>query len=150
MNKAFIREPDDVASRCPDCQTMGQSVGPETLNAQLSSEVRKRLAESAYFCPDEHCKIVYFDDYSAIVTRSQFSQPIPLKDLDAPICSCFGTSREDIDRDIAEGSVVRTKAAILKAQSSEARCTSKSPNGRLCIQNLQGYYFKQKQRRESF
>jgi hypothetical protein len=148
MNKAFIREPDEVPSRCPACETTGQPVGPETLNAQLSSEVRRSLAESAYFCPDNLCDVVYFDDYSAVVTRTDFNRLIPTKDAEAPICSCFGIRREDVEQDIAEGQVTRTKEALQKAQSSDARCTTKAPNGRSCIQELQGYFLKHKQRVE--
>ena len=127
MNKAFIREPDDVASRCPQCQSLGQPVGPQTLNAQLSPDVRRHLAESACFCPDSQCDIVYFDDFSGTVTRSSFDHPIPIKDGDAPLCSCFGLTRDQIEDDIAEGTVTRTKAAILRVQSPQARCATLAP-----------------------
>ena len=146
MSKAFVREPDEFPCRCPVCQTTGQPVGPETLNAQLDYDVRTSLAESAYFCPDALCDVVYFDDYSAVVSRSEFKQLIPIKDAEAPICSCFGLKREDIELDVAEGTVARTKAAVLKAQSCDARCMTKSPNGRSCVQELQCYYIKHKQR----
>lgn len=146
MNKAFIREPDELPSRCPACQTRGQPVGPETLKAQLDDERRVSLAESAYFCPDSVCDVVYFDDYSAFVTRSDLSRPVPIKDVEAPLCSCFGLTREDIELDVAEGTVVRTKAALEKAKSSDARCSTKAPNGRSCVQELQSYYLKHKQR----
>ena len=146
MNKAFIREPDEISSRCPKCQSIGQPVGPQTLNAQLGSDLRRKLAESANFCPDGQCDIVYFDDFSGVVTREEFNKPIPVKDAEAPLCSCFGLKRDDIDDDISEGVVTRTKAAILKAQSSEARCASLAPNGRSCISDVQGYFLKCKQR----
>jgi hypothetical protein len=146
MNKAFVREPDEFPSRCPCCQSTGQPVGPETLNAQLSVDVRSGLAESAYFCPDGICDVVYFDDYSAVVTRSEFKHLIPIKDAEAPICSCFGLKREDIELDVDEGCVTRTKAAVQRAQSTEARCTSKAPNGRSCVHELQCYYLRYKQR----
>ena len=149
MNKAFMREPDEVASRCPRCESIGQPVGPQTLNAQLTAEIRRNLAESAYFCPASQCDIVYFDDFSGTVTRSSFKNSIPVKDPDAPICSCFGLKRDDIEDDLAEGTVVRTKAAILKAQSQEARCTTLAPNGRSCVAEVQGYFLKCKQRRSS-
>jgi len=149
MNKAFMREPDEVASRCPRCESIGQPVGPQTLNAQLTAEIRRNLAESAYFCPASQCDIVYFDDFSGTVTRSSFKNSIPVKDPDAPICSCFGLKRDDIEDDVAEGTVVRTKAAILKAQSQEARCTTLAPNGRSCVAEVQGYFLKCKQRRSS-
>ena len=146
MNKAFIREPDDVCSRCPVCQSIGQPVGPQTLKAQLSQEQRRQLAESAFFCPDPHCQVVYFDDFSGQVLRSEFNHSIPLKDADAPLCSCFGLRREDIEADVTEGSVTRTKAAILKAQSTEARCSTLAPNGRSCLAEVQGYFMKCKQK----
>ena len=146
MNKAFIREPDDVASRCPKCQSLGQIVGPQTLNAQLTGEMRRLLAESASFCPDSQCEVVYFDDFSGMVLRSAFSHPIPIKDADAPLCSCFGLTRDDVEDDLAEGTVARTKAAILKAQSADARCTTMAPNGRPCLTEVQGYFIRCKQR----
>lgn len=146
MNKAFIREPDEIASRCPKCQSIGQPVGPQTLNAQLPAAIRKTLAESASFCPDDRCDVVYFDDFSGIVTRQVFDRPIPIKDSTAPLCSCFGLTREDIEQDVMEGVVSRTKAAILRAQSSAAHCATLAPNGRSCVADVQGYFFKCKQR----
>ena len=107
MNKAFIREPDEMASRCPRCQSLGQPVGPQTLNAQLSPEVRKALGETACFCPDGRCEVVYFDDFSGVVARASFGGPIPIKDTEAPLCSCFGLKCDDIDEDLAEGTVTR-------------------------------------------
>ena len=35
MNKAFVREPDDVEPRCPKCGTPGEKVSRETILAQL-------------------------------------------------------------------------------------------------------------------
>ena len=145
MNKAFMREPDEFPSRCPSCQSIGQAIGPETLDAQLPKETRRSLAESAYFCPDGLCDVVYFDDYSAVVTRREFQGVIPVKDPEAPLCSCFGLKREDVELDIAEKEVFRTKAAIMKAQSSDARCTTLAPNGRSCVQEIQRYFLKLKQ-----
>lgn len=145
MNKAFIREPDEFPSRCPVCQSIGQPVGPQTLDAQLPSDARRSLSETAYFCPDGQCDIVYFDDYSAVVTRREFHRLIAIKDTEAPICSCFGLKREEVELDIANGEVTRTKAAIQKAQSNEARCTTLAPNGRSCVQEIQRYFLKAKQ-----
>jgi len=147
MNKAFVREPDQVDSRCPRCGSLGHSVGPQTLAAQLSLEQRQSLAESAYFCPDSQCDVAYYDDFGGIVHRQVFSSPIPIKDLDAPVCACFGLTRDEIEQDIDEGGVVRTRAAVLRAQSAEARCTTTAPNGRSCVPEIQGYYLKCKQRR---
>lgn len=145
MNKAFLREPDQVDSRCPRCDSAGHPVGPQTLNARLSPDVRKVLAERAYFCPDMQCPVVYYDDFGGMVKRDSVPGPIPIKDADAPLCACFGVTREDIEQDLEEGGVVRTRAAVLRAQSSEARCVTQAPNGRSCVPEVQGYYLKRKQ-----
>ncbi len=145
MNKAFIREPDQVDSRCPRCASPGHPVGPQTLAAWLSVDARKVLAESAYFCPDSYCEVVYYDDFEGVVKRDAVPGPIPIKDSDAPLCACFGLTREDIDQDIEDGGVVRTRAAVLRAQSGEARCVTMAPNGRPCVPEVQGYYLKRKQ-----
>lgn len=145
MNKAFIREPDQVDSRCPRCGSPGHPVGPQTLAAWLPAAARKTLAESAYFCPDSNCDVVYYDDFEGVVRRDSVLKPIPIKDSDAPLCACFGFTRDDIDQDIEEGGVARTRAAVLRAQSDAARCVSMAPNGRTCVPEVQGYYLKRKQ-----
>ncbi len=146
MNKAFLREPDQAESRCPACDAVGQSVGSQTLSAQLTEELRRRFADTAAFCRTENCPVVYFDDFGAKVERGELSRPIPIKDVDAPLCGCFGLTRDDIEQDVAEGVVTRTKAVVLKGQSAEARCSTQSPNGRPCLPEVQGYYVRCKNR----
>ena len=146
MNKAFVREPDQVDSRCPRCDSQGHAVGPQTLAVWLSPDQRKVLAERAYFCANSQCPVVYYDDFAGIVDRAVLQGPIPVKDLDAPLCACFGLTREDVELDIDEGGVSRTKAAVLRAQSDEARCATQAPNGRTCVPEVQGYYLKCRKR----
>ncbi len=146
MNKAFMREPDQVDSRCPRCDSLGQTVGPQTLIARLGADYRKALAESGYFCPSEQCEVVYYDDFGGVVKRDAMPGPIPIKDFHAPLCACFGLTREEVEQDVDEGGVARTRAAVLRAQSDEARCATLAPNGRSCVPDVQGYYLKCKQR----
>lgn len=145
MNKAFLREPDQTDSLCPGCQSVGQTVGPQTLNAHLPPEVRRTLAESAYFCPNSRCRVVYYDDFAGIVTREVMQGPISAKDADAPLCACFGVMRSEIESDVENGVVTRTRAAVLKAQSDQAKCATMAPNGRTCVPELQGHYIRCKQ-----
>jgi hypothetical protein len=147
MNKAFLREPDQVDSRCPKCDTAGSVVGPQTLSNWLTEDQRKTFAGSAYFCPNHQCDVVYYDDFASVVKRPAISRPIPIKDLDAPLCACFGLTREDIEQDVDEGGVTRTRAAVLRAQSSEARCATLAPNGRTCVPDVQGFFLKCKGQR---
>jgi hypothetical protein len=146
MNKAFLREPEQIDSRCPGCQSVGQAVGPATLDARLSADARRALADSAYFCPNGRCQVVYYDDFASIVTRDAFPEPIPINDADAPLCSCFGVTRSDIEADVEEGVVSRTRTAVLKAQSDQAKCAILAPNGRSCVPEVQGHYIRCKQR----
>jgi hypothetical protein len=140
MNKAFVREIEDGPSRCPKCGSVGLPVGDETLTAWLPAAERRQFTQTAAFCPAAQCAVVYFDDFGTVVTRDAITVPIPVKDLDAPLCSCFGLTREEIERDVAEGVVTRTKAAVLQAQSPEARCRTRAPHGQSCLAAVQGYY----------
>jgi hypothetical protein len=142
MNKAFVREVEEGPSRCPRCGSVGDVVGEETLRAHLSERDRQRFVQTALFCPHPRCPVVYFDDFGAEILRDSFTAPIPVKDVDAPLCSCFGLTRDDIESDVAEGVATRTKAVVQRAQSAEARCRSLAPNGRSCLAAVQGYFMK--------
>lgn len=142
MNKAFVRESDDGPTRCPQCGTAGISVRGETLAAQISATARQRVSDAAFFCGHESCPVVYFDAFGGTVLRDEFAAPIAGKDWHAPLCACFGLTREDVEADVSEGGVTRTKAAVLRAQSEEARCQTRAPNGQSCLSAVQGYYLK--------
>jgi hypothetical protein len=62
------------------------------------------------------------------------------KDPTAPICACFGLTRDDIEADVREGAPTRTKAVLQKAKSPEARCMHTAANGRSCVAYVQKYY----------
>ena len=66
-------------------------------------------------------------------------RPVYPKDADAPICACFGLTRQDIERDVQEGVVTRVKAILAKANSAEAR-TRMAANGCSCVPYVQKYY----------
>jgi len=147
MNKAFVREADDVAPRCPDCDSPGQEVLPDTLAAQLTPELRTGLTESAWFCAFDRCEVVYFDAFGRSVRAEQLARPVWPKDPSAPLCPCFGLTAADIELDLAEGTVTRTRACVQRAQSPEARCTLNNPAGRSCVAEVQGYYMKRRNER---
>jgi hypothetical protein len=140
MNKAFLREPDQTADLCPRCGSQGEPVGAETLNAFLTPEQRRTLAVPANFCPSDRCEVVYFDSFERTLLTSDLPQPIYPKDPHAPVCACFGLTREDIERDVREGVTTRVKAVLEKAKSPAARCRQKAPNGRSCVAFVQKYY----------
>jgi hypothetical protein len=140
MNKAFVREPDQTAEYCPRCGSQGQPVGGDTLQAYLSAEQRRKVSDPANFCPSPQCEVIYFDAFERVVLASELSRPVYPKDPDAPLCACFGLTRQDIEQDVAEGVVTRTKAILEKAKSPEARCTQHAANGQPCVAYIQKYY----------
>jgi hypothetical protein len=140
MNKAFIREPEQTADYCPRCGTKGEPVGSDTLASHLTDEQRRRVAQSANFCPSARCGVAYFDSLERMVLATELKRPVYPKDPAAPICPCFGLTRADIEQDVREGVVTRTKAALEKASSPEARCAEMAANGRPCVAYVQKYY----------
>lgn len=144
MNKAFVREADDIAPRCPGCDSPGQEVLPDTLAAQLTPELRTGLTESAWFCAFDRCEVVYFDAFGRSVRATQIAQPVWPKDPAAPLCPCFGLTSADIELDLAEGTVTRTRACVQRAQTPEARCTVTNPAGQSCVAEVQRYYMKRR------
>ncbi len=140
MNKAFVREPDHTADYCPRCGSKGEPVGGKTLKSFLTDQQRRAITESANFCPSPECEVIYFDSFERKVLAADIQRPVYPKDLTAPICACFGLTREDIEQDVREGIRTRVKAIIEKANSPDACCRTMAANGKSCIAYVQRYY----------
>ena len=140
MNKAFVKESEDQGDRCPKCGSVGQSVLQVTLEAHLTPQVRSELSKSAFFCPFPTCEVAYFDQFERTVSVKALTNPVYLKNPDAPICPCFGLTCDEIEADVREGVVTRVKAHLQRAQSSDARCQTMSADGQSCIAAVQRYF----------
>jgi hypothetical protein len=140
MNKAFVREPDSTADYCPRCGSAGQPVGPETLRTYLPEDKVRCLSDPANFCPSPRCDVVYFDAFERFVLTSELQRPVYPKDPNAPVCACFGLTRDDIEQDVREGVVTRVRAILEKAASPEAQCSQLAANGCSCAAYVQKYY----------
>ena len=148
MNKAFVREPDRSGDYCPRCGSKGDTVRKETLQHQLTDEVRTRISDSASFCPSPNCEVVYFDCFERVVLTTDLPRLVYPKSPDAPICACFGLTQEDIRQDIQEGVTTRVKAAVEKAKSPAACCSKMAANGRSCVPYVQKYYMECRSEKE--
>lgn len=144
MNKAFVKENDSTDGRCPRCGSSGSPVYRETLEAHLALDVRERLNDLAFFCPYARCPVVYFDLFERVVEESVVATPVYPKNPAAPLCACFGLTCDDIEQDLREGGVARTRACVEKTKSPEARCRIASPSGQSCITEVQRYYMKRR------
>jgi hypothetical protein len=149
MNKAFIREPEDTGDRhCPRCGSLGVSAGAAAVEEHLRPEALANLSQPAWFCPFARCDVAYFDTFDRAVAVEQLRYPVWPKDAEAPLCSCFGLTRDDIEQDIREGVVTRVRAVVEKAKSPLARCQVAAPDGRACVAEVQRYYMKCRQAAE--
>jgi hypothetical protein len=144
MNKAFVKENDSTDGRCPRCGSPGNPVYRETLEAHLAPETREGLNDMAFFCPFARCPVVYFDLFDRVVEESAVTTPVYPKNTAAPLCACFGLTCDDVEQDLLDGGVARTRACVEKAKSPEARCTIASPSGQSCITEVQRYYMKRR------
>ncbi len=98
------------------------------------------IAVPGNFCPTPTCDVAYFVGFQRVVTTADLRHPVYPKDPQAPLCACFGLTRDDIEQDLAEGGVARTRACVLRAQSAEARCVECSATGHSCVADVQRYY----------
>ena len=146
MNKAFVRESDDLSPRCPRCASLGEGVGPDTTTAFIRPETGVALGTDAYFCPYPLCQVAYFDTFERVVWVTDLVRPVYPKDPTAPICGCLGFSTDEIDEDLYEGGFTRTREHIQRVKSGEYPCRTSCVNGRGCIDALQAYYFKHRNR----
>jgi hypothetical protein len=100
------------------------------------------LADPACFCPFAQCEVVYFDEFERVVLQDAMAKPVYPKDLEAPICGCFGVTTDDIDADLREGGVRRLRELLAKSKSPEAHCQTMSASGQCCMPEAQRYYMK--------
>ena len=143
MNKAFVKEPEDTGDRlCPRCGSLGTPVGATTLDGQLPSEERRKLAESAWYCPYPRCEVGYFDQFDRWVGGDVLLHPSYPKDATAPLCPCFDFTRDQVEADVAENGARRVRELLAKSKSPEARCTTMSPSGQCCMPEVQKYFFR--------
>jgi hypothetical protein len=84
--------------------------------------------------------VAYFDVFERLVLAADLQRPAYPKDPVAPICACFGLTQADIEQDVREGVATRTKAALDRANSAEARCSETAANGQPCVGYVQKYY----------
>ena len=144
MNKAFTKEPDAIDSRCPRCGSPGSPVYRETLEAHLAPETLAQFTDSAFFCPFPRCPVVYFDLFDRVIEDRLVKTPVYPKDPSAPLCACFGLTEADVEADLREGGVARTRACVEQAKTPAAHCATASPSGRSCVAEVQRYYMKRR------
>jgi hypothetical protein len=143
MNKAFVREPDfDGRAFCPRCGALGVQVETAPLDAHIRPDARSKLGDSAWFCNFPRCDVAYFNLFEAVVLVDELKAPVYPKDLDAPMCACFGFAYDDVEADVRDGKPSRIRELLARSQSSEARCAELAADGRCCMSAVQELYMR--------
>jgi hypothetical protein len=149
MNKAFVREPEDTGKAfCPRCGMLGVAVGAGPLDMHVQESSRAGMRDSAWFCPFGQCDVAYFNQWDAVIAVSELKSPVYPKDLDAPMCACFGFTYDDVAADVREGKPTRIRELLAKSRSPEAHCKLLAADGRCCISAVTELYTKLQQARQ--
>jgi hypothetical protein len=143
MNKAFVREPEsDGRAYCPRCGSLGIPVSAAALDTHIRDESRARMRESAWFCNFPRCDAAYFNEFDEAIAIDELVAPVYPKDLDAPICACFGFTYDDVEADIREGKPTRIRELLAKSKTPAANCPSLAADGRCCMAVVQELYMR--------
>jgi hypothetical protein len=146
MNKAFVREPEfDGRAFCPRCGALGTPVGAATLDAHIRPEARSRLADAAWFCSYPSCTVAYFNLFESVVTTDELNGPVTPKDPAAPLCACFGLTREDVAADAREPVPLRIRELLARSRSADAQCATLAANGQCCLPEVRRLYMRLQQ-----
>ena len=145
MNKAFVRDPEPAAPRCPapaGCGGIGAPVTRKTLLAQISEDSAKDFSESSYYCPNPNCAVAYFDLWGITAPSASLNTSCYPKNPTAPICPCFEVSVEKIRTEAEAGRKEFVRDLIAKAESPGAQCETSSPSGSSCVVEIRKIFLK--------
>jgi hypothetical protein len=141
MNKAFVREPEfDGKAYCPQCGSLGVAVSEATLDHHVQESVRSRLGDAAWFCGFAKCEVAYFDLFESRVAVDELRTPVYPKDVEAPLCACFGFTIDDLEADVSEGKPTRIRELLEKSKSNAANCRVLAADGCCCMREVQRLY----------
>jgi hypothetical protein len=143
MNKAFVREPEfDGRAYCPRCGALGVAVAAGPMDTHVRREARTKIGDSGWFCTFARCEVAYFDLFAGVITVDELNSPVYPKEIERPICACFGFTLEDIEADVRDGTPTRIRELLAKSQSPQARCQTLAADGQCCMREVQRLYMK--------
>ena len=137
MSRAFVKEPDAPEPRCPEprgCGGRGAEVGRFTVRSNVGDDAAATLTDPVHFCDDSTCPVVYFDSAGGRIETDTLVETRWPKAPDAPLCPCFGLHEEEITEWGRDGRTDRMRELLAKAEGPDARCLSRTLDGRPCVQ----------------
>ncbi len=122
---------------CPRCGQVGRVVGDETILAILKpGHADGLLAVERRFCRTPSCAVLYYGADGRIVEKGAASVRVGVKETEdpLPLCYCFGFSRADVRRDVAEHGDSDIPARIAaEVRAKRCSCEVKNPSGACCL-----------------
>ncbi len=126
---------------CPINQKKGKPVKIITPENVLQPQALVKLNKTAnyFFCPDENCPVVYFNQQGQTFKIEELKIPVFQKDKskNVPVCYCFDWTRNLIEREIEEtGQSSVEKSIKEKMKAKLCACEINNPQGSCCLANV--------------
>ena len=126
---------------CPQCKKPGKKVELLTVRALIQKDYIDTILEEGYsFCANPDCVVVYYAASSnGIIKKDRVKTRVGLKEKEEPrpVCYCFGTTVEDIHREIRETAKSTVEKDISdKIEARLCHCEDANPEGRCCLGNV--------------
>lgn len=110
-----------------------------TLDQHVPAPLRGALGEEAAFCLNPACAVVYCNPAGVTVNKGQTLIPATQKDPgdEVPVCYCFGFTRGDLRRDLAQKGATDIPDQIkLGIRERRCECERRNPQGACCLGNV--------------
>lgn len=105
--------------------------------AILRPEAAARFATAdARFCTTKHCDVVYYSADGRLAEKDDAAIRIGAKETDdpVPLCYCFGFTRADVYRDVADSGTSMVPERIeAEVRADRCSCRTRNPSGRCCL-----------------
>lgn len=122
---------------CPRCGATGRVVRDETIQAILKPGLATSLlAVERRFCRTPSCDVLYYGADGRMVNKSAATVRVGIKESADPIplCYCFGVSRADVRKEVAEtGECMIPSRIVAEVRAGRCGCEVKNPSGACCL-----------------
>ena len=134
--------PDDPSAECarvpcPGCGRVGRPVAAVTVEAILRPGCAAGLRDAGpRFCRTQDCGVLYYGSDGRSAHKQDAIVRVGLKEScdPLPVCYCFGFSRADIERELAETGGCTIAARITsEVRAGNCACEIKNPAGACCL-----------------
>jgi len=128
-----------VACPCPVCGNTGRRVTARTLDHHLPAQRRAAFGDTATFCLNPSCEVVYCNSAGDVIRKGETVLPVTIKDSgdDVYVCYCFEFTRGDLRSDLAKHGETDIPERIADGvRQGRCDCEAKNPQGACCLGNV--------------